>query len=70
MRGECDYIAWPVTREYRDVLPNATLVAVDDAGHVISTDQPSLYRELVSSFLLGDELPLEPHLGPQEPWGR
>lgn len=70
MRGECDYIAWPVTREYRELLPNATLVAVDDAGHVISTDQPTLYRELVTSFLRGDELPLDPYTDSDEPWGR
>ena len=68
MRAECDYIAWDVTAEYRDLMPNAVLVPVDDAGHVISADQPATYRELVRAFLLDEELPVEPYSGASEPW--
>ena len=70
LRGECDYLAWEVTREYRDVLPSATLVAVDDAGHVIPADRPDLYGELVRAFLLGETAPLAPYTADAEPWGR
>ena len=68
LRGECDYIAWPVTREYRDVLPNATLVAVADAGHTITTDQPQRYGELVRAFLLDQPLAQPAYLGAEPPW--
>jgi proline iminopeptidase len=68
LRGECDYIAWPVTREYRDVLPNATLVAVAHAGHTITTDQPQRYGELVRAFLLDQPLAQPAYLGAEPPW--
>ena len=70
MRGECDYVAWEVTREYRDVVPNAILVPIDDAGHVISADQPATYQELVRRFLRDEELPMQPYVAAAEPWGR
>lgn len=68
MRGECDYIGCAVTREHRDVLPGAVLVPVDDAGHVISTDQPALYRDLVGRFLRGEDLMLPAQTGASDPW--
>jgi proline iminopeptidase len=39
LRGKCDYIAWDVTREYQEVLPNASVLTIDDAGHTIETHQ-------------------------------
>ncbi|MGW5362637.1 alpha/beta hydrolase [Actinopolymorpha pittospori] len=68
LRGECDYIHWNATREYRDLLPNATLLAIDDAGHTIPTHQPDLYRETVRAFLLGEGLPRPAYLGADPPW--
>lgn len=57
LRGECDYISWEVTREYRDVLPNAVMLVIEDAGHTIETHQPELYLEAVLAFLLDAPLP-------------
>jgi proline iminopeptidase len=68
LRGECDYIAWEVTREYREVLPASILVPIGAAGHVIQQDQPQIYRELVRSFLLDEPLLLEPYTGAASPW--
>lgn len=68
LRSECDYLAWAVTREYRDLLPNAILLTVDDAGHTIPLDQPKLYREAVRAFLLDQPLPEEPYTGAESPW--
>lgn len=68
LRGECDYLAWEVTREYRDLLPGSRQIPVDGAGHVIQQDQPAQYRELVRAFLLDEPLPLEPHEGVESPW--
>lgn len=68
LRGECDYIHWASTREYRDVLPNATLLAINDAGHTITTDQPELHREAVRAFLVGERLPRPAYVGSDPPW--
>ncbi len=68
LRGECDYLAWEVTREYRDTIPGAVLVPIDGAGHVIWDDQPQLYAELVGAFLRGEPLPREPFAGVAGPW--
>jgi proline iminopeptidase len=68
VRGECDYIAWEVTREYRDLLPKAVLVAVNDAGHEISADQSETYSDLVRAFLLDEPLPLYSYTAPSSPW--
>lgn len=57
LRGECDYVAEAVTREYQAVLPNATLRTIDAAGHTIETHQPEAYREAVLSFLLDAPAP-------------
>lgn len=66
--GECDYLTWDVAREYREVLPNASMLAIDEAGHVIQDDRPELYREVVRAFLLDADLPLEPYEGSAAPW--
>ena len=68
LRGECDYIHWNATREYRDLLPNATLLPIDDAGHTIPTHQPELYRGTVRTFLLGERLSRPAYVGADPPW--
>ncbi|MGH2370012.1 MAG: alpha/beta fold hydrolase, partial [Chloroflexota bacterium] len=68
LRSECDYRAWAATREYRDLLPNASLLTIEDAGHVIPTDRPDLYRQAVRAFLLDKALPREPYTNAKAPW--
>lgn len=68
LRGECDYVAWKVTREYRDVLPNAALLPVDGAGHLITRVRPEIYRRAVRAFLREQPLPRPPYTGVAEPW--
>ncbi|MFC5185072.1 alpha/beta hydrolase [Actinomadura harenae] len=58
MRGECDFITWEATRDYRQTLPNSTLVMVKGAGHAIAGDQPAAYTALLRAFLLNRPLPL------------
>jgi proline iminopeptidase len=67
MRAQCDYLAWPVTREYRDLLPNATLITVPHSGHEISTDQPRPYDTAVRDFLLDTPLPQRPYTAATAP---
>lgn len=67
LRSECDYRAWAVTSEYRDLFANAVMITVEDAGHVIPDDQPDLYQEAVVSFLLDQPLPRQPYTGSESP---
>jgi pimeloyl-ACP methyl ester carboxylesterase len=38
-------------RLYKELMPNGHLVFVYDAGHIISTDRPEAFTEVVSDFL-------------------
>ncbi|MEV7805348.1 alpha/beta fold hydrolase [Microbispora sp. NPDC088329] len=67
VRGECDYLKWAVTHEYRRTLPESTLVYVRGAGHSIANGRPDLYRDLLVTFLLDRPLPLPPVTSADEP---
>ncbi len=67
VRGECDYLKWAVTYEYRRTLPESTLVYVRGAGHSIANGRPDLYRDLLMTFLLDRPLPLPPVTSADEP---
>ena len=58
LRGECDYIAEMVAQAYRGTLPNATLVSVPNAGHLMYYEQPEVYLTTVRAFLRDQPLPL------------
>ncbi|XVQ13133.1 alpha/beta fold hydrolase [Spirillospora sp. CA-255316] len=67
MRGECDFVTWAATRDYRRTLPNSTLVLVEGAGHAIAGDQPAVYTDLLQSFLLDRRLPLPAYTSAEPP---
>ena len=48
---EDQVIAPAMGRVYKDLVPGAHLVFVYDAGHVISTDRPEAFTEVVADFL-------------------
>lgn len=58
--GDCNYVPWEATRRYATTLPNATLVCLPHAGHVVYLDQPDAYARTVTSFLRGTRLPVPP----------
>ncbi|RMI33634.1 alpha/beta fold hydrolase [Nocardia stercoris] len=70
MAAQCDFLHWPVSREYRDTLPDATLVDIQGAGHAVSTDQPELFTQLLESFLADRPLPLPAYTAMDPPPGR
>jgi pimeloyl-ACP methyl ester carboxylesterase len=50
--GTLDRVIAPAMgRLYKDLIPNAHLVFVYDAGHAISTDRPEAFAEVVTDFL-------------------
>ncbi|MFF0575835.1 alpha/beta fold hydrolase [Streptosporangium saharense] len=67
MRGECDYVAWPVTHDYRRTLPEAKLVYLRGAGHAVERGQPRMYRSLLLDFLLDRPLALPDHSSARPP---
>jgi proline iminopeptidase len=67
LTGECNYIKWEPTYQYRTTLPNATLLYFQRAGHVIYYNQPDLYFEVLKSFLQEQSLPFQPYLDRQPP---
>ncbi|RMI32374.1 alpha/beta fold hydrolase [Nocardia stercoris] len=70
MAAQCDFLHWPVSREYRDTLPDATLVDIQGAGHAVSTDQPQLFTQLLETFLDDQPLPLLAYTAMDPPPGR
>jgi proline iminopeptidase len=58
--GSCNYIKWEVEYQYKQTLPNSTLLYIPRAGHVIYLDQPDIYFASIRAFLLNKPLPLQP----------
>jgi len=67
LRGECDYVKWEVTYEYKSLLKNATLLFLEGAGHMPFLEKPGLVLESIRSFLLDEILPLPPYTGDLPP---
>ncbi|GII64653.1 hypothetical protein Skr01_47380 [Sphaerisporangium krabiense] len=67
MRGQCDYLKWEVTYDYRRTLPESTLVYIPGAGHSIANGRPDLYRGLLTAFLLDRPLPRPAYTAPTDP---
>lgn len=61
LRGECDFLVWEHVEQYKQTLPNATLLYLEDAGYSIYAEKPKLYLAAVRAFLLKQPLPLSPY---------
>lgn len=59
IRGMCDYVDWPVSAEYLQLLKGTHYVSIPAAGHYVWLEQPYLFQEVVSAFLRGEKPPLE-----------
>lgn len=67
LKGECDYIQWDVTYEYKKILKNAKLLYLEGAGHMPFLEKPDLVLNSIRSFLLDDPLPLPEYNGSSSP---
>lgn len=67
LKGECDYVPWEATYQYKATLPDAQLVYFRGAGHKIYYDQPQEYLAEVRAFLADAPLPLPPYTGDTPP---
>jgi len=68
LKGECDYLKWDVTYEYKTLLTNTTLLLLEGAGHMPFLEKPDLVLESIRSFLLDQPLPLPEYLDEFPPW--
>jgi pimeloyl-ACP methyl ester carboxylesterase len=60
IKPACDYLPWLSITGYQRAFPQTQFVMVPAAGHVAYLEQPTLYSNLVNSFLAGQQLPLPP----------
>lgn len=58
LKGECDYLKWEVTYQYKTLLENSTLLFLEGAGHMPFLEKPDLVLDSIRSFLLDEPLPL------------
>ena len=58
LKGECDYLKWEVTYEYKSLLKNSTFLFLEGAGHMPFLEKPGLVLNSIRSFLLDKPLPL------------
>ena len=69
VHGACDYIPWDVAYEYKQTLPQASLVPIDRAGHMINLTHSELLYTVMRSFLLNEPLPIPAYTQPEPPVG-
>jgi pimeloyl-ACP methyl ester carboxylesterase len=54
--GRDDHFAPPdKVQEVQKIVPNATMVVVDDAGHALTSEKPQEFHQAVDAFLQGLE---------------
>jgi proline iminopeptidase len=56
-----------VAYEYKETLPNATLLSIPHAGHALYGAQPELVLSVIEAFLLERPLPLPAYTNSQPP---
>ncbi len=56
LHGQCDFVSYPATYEYADLMPNAEYRFIEGAGHEIWWDREEVFVEEIRRFLerLGD----------------
>jgi len=67
LKGECDYLKWEVTYEYKSLLKNSTFLFLEGAGHMPFLEKPGLVLNSIRSFLLDKPLPLPAYTGKTPP---
>lgn len=69
LKGSCDYLSWRSAADYRRVLPHATLLYLEGAGHNTYQDRPAEVLAAIRAFLTGSTLPQPPYEAGDAPEG-
>jgi proline-specific peptidase len=58
LKGECDYVKWDATYQYKTAFANSKFMYIEKAGHMIYADKPDIFHAVISAFLHDKPLPL------------
>ena len=67
IKGGCDYQSWTSAADYRDLLPQATLIYLPRVGHNTYAEDPRTVLAAVRAFLVGRPLPVPAYRGAEPP---
>jgi len=65
--GECNYVPWRVTLDYRQTFANLRIYSFPKAGHYLQFEQPQLMTKVIRSFLLEQPDVIPPYTGDADP---
>jgi hypothetical protein len=65
--GECNYLAWNDSVEYRKTFAKLKIFYIPKAGHYIQFEQPELMNKVLRSFLLDQPDAFAPYTGDADP---
>jgi pimeloyl-ACP methyl ester carboxylesterase len=65
--GECNYLAWSESVEYRKTFANLQIFYIPKSGHYIQFEQPELMHKVISSFLLDQAVAIPPYTDDADP---
>jgi pimeloyl-ACP methyl ester carboxylesterase len=65
--GECNYLAWNGTVDYRKTYANLKIFYIPKAGHYIQFEQPELMKKVIRNFLLDQPDAIPPYTNDADP---
>lgn len=65
--GECNFLAWEDTVDYRKTFANLKIFYIPKAGHYLQFEQPELMVSVIRSFLLGLPEAIPPYTDDVDP---
>jgi pimeloyl-ACP methyl ester carboxylesterase len=65
--GECNYLAWQGSLEYRKTFANLKIFYIPHAGHYIQFEQPELMNTVIRGFLLDQPDVIPPYTSAADP---
>lgn len=68
VKGQYDYVSFRATLQYRDHIPNSTLITIDGMGHAVGSDQIDEVFSNIKMFLLNGTTVNPPYYGNDSPW--
>lgn len=67
--GECNYISWAGSLDYRKTFSHLKIFYIPRAGHYIQFEQPELMHRVILAFLLDQPDPIPPYVADADPRG-
>ena len=68
IKAQYDYISFDVTAQFRDLIPNTTLITINGMGHSIVHEHEDEIWENIEAFLKTGKTKKDPYTGNKDPW--